>query len=78
MLVHSGSVDIGCVIFSTIVQNKTSLAYINYCLKISAVCANLVKLSRNRKDLNEITAARFSVFFLLLATEKKTPKMGQL
>ena len=42
--VHSGSVDIGCVIFSTSVQNLTSLAYVNYCLKISAVCANLVVL----------------------------------
>ena len=32
-------------------------------------------LSRNKKELNDLTA--FSVF-LLLAAEKKTPKMGQL
>ena len=44
VLVHSGSVAIGCVIFSTSVQNLTSLEYVNYCLKISAVCANLVVL----------------------------------
>jgi len=29
VLVHSGSVDIGCVIFSTSVQDLTSLAYVN-------------------------------------------------
>ena len=38
----------------------------------------LLKLSRNKKDLNDVTAAPFSVFFLLLVAEKKTPKMGKL
>ena len=38
----------------------------------------LLKLSRNKKDLNDVTAAPFSVFFLLLVAEKKTPKMEQL
>ena len=38
----------------------------------------LLKLSRNKKDLNDVTAAPFLVFFLLLAAEKKTPKTGQL
>ena len=38
----------------------------------------LLKLSRNKKDLNDVTAASFSVFFLLLVAEKKTPKMGKL
>ena len=38
----------------------------------------LLKSSRNKKDLNDVTAAPFSVVFLLLAAEKKTPKMGQL
>ena len=37
-----------------------------------------LKSSRNKKDLNDITAALFSVFFLLLAAEKNTPKTGQL
>ena len=37
-----------------------------------------LKSSRNKKDLNDVTAAPFSVFFLLLAAEKKTPKTGQL
>ena len=41
VLVHSGSLAIGCVIFSTSVQNLTSLAYVNYCLKISAIKAKL-------------------------------------
>ena len=44
VLVHSGSVAIGCVIFSTSVQDLTSLAYVNDCLKISANCVNLVVL----------------------------------
>ena len=38
----------------------------------------LLKLSRNKKDLNDVTAAPFLVFFLLLVAEKKTPKMGKL
>ena len=38
----------------------------------------LLKSSRNKKDLNDVTAAPFLVFFLLLAAEKKTPKTGQL
>ena len=38
----------------------------------------LLKSLRNKKDLNDITAARFLVCFLLLAAEKKTPKKGQL
>ena len=38
----------------------------------------LLKSSQNKKDLNDVTAAPFSVFFLLLAAEKKTPKTGQL
>ena len=38
----------------------------------------LLKLSQNKKDLNDVTAARFLVFVLLLAAEKKTPKNGQL
>ena len=37
----------------------------------------MLKLSRNKKDLNDVTAAPFLVFFLLLAVEKKTPKTGQ-
>ena len=37
-----------------------------------------LKSSRNKKDLKDVTAAPFSVFFLLLAAEKKTPKTGQL
>ena len=38
----------------------------------------LLKSSRNKKDLNDVTAAPFLVVFLLLAAEKKTSKMGQL
>ena len=38
----------------------------------------LLKLLQNKKNLNDVTAARFLVFFLLLAAEKKTPKTGQL
>ena len=38
----------------------------------------MLKSSRNKKDLNDVTAAQFSVFFLLLAAEKKTLKTGQL
>ena len=34
--------------------------------------------SGNKKDLNDVTAAPFLVFFLLLAAERKTPKTGQL
>ena len=37
-----------------------------------------LKSSRNKKDLNDVTAAPFLVFFLLLAAEKKTLKTGQL
>ena len=37
-----------------------------------------LKLSQNKKDPNDVTAALFSVVFLLLAAEKKTPKTGQL
>jgi hypothetical protein len=38
-----------------------------------------LKLSQNKKDLTDITAAPFLVlFFLMLAAEKKTPKTGQL
>ena len=38
----------------------------------------LLKLSRNKKGLNDVTAAPFLVFFLQLVAEKKTPKTGQL
>ena len=38
----------------------------------------ILKSLQNKKDLNDFTAARFLVFFLLLAAEKKTPKTGQL
>ena len=38
----------------------------------------VLKSSQNKKDLNDVTAAPFRFFFLLEATEKKTPKMGQL
>ena len=38
----------------------------------------LLKSSQNKKDLNDVTAAPFSVFFLLLAAEENTPKTGQL
>ena len=37
-----------------------------------------LKLSRNKKDLNDVTAALFLMFSLLLVAEKKTPKTGQL
>ena len=38
-----------------------------------------LKLSRNRKDLNQVTAAPFSVSFSQLPAPKKTPpKTGQL
>ena len=37
-----------------------------------------VKSLQNKKDLNDVTAAPFSVFFLLLVAEEKTPKTGQL
>ena len=37
-----------------------------------------LKSSGNKKDLNDVTAVPFSVFFLLMAAEKKTPKTGQL
>ena len=36
----------------------------------------LLKLSQNKKDLNDVTAALYLVCFLLLAAEKKTPKWG--
>ena len=38
----------------------------------------LLKSSRNKKDLNDVIAAPFSVCVLLLAAETKTPKTGQL
>ena len=38
----------------------------------------LLKSLQNKKDLNDVTAAPFSVVFLLLAAEKKIPKTGQL
>ena len=37
-----------------------------------------LKSSQNKKDLNDVAAARFLVFVLQLAIEKKTPKTGQL
>ena len=43
-----------------------------------AIKCTVLKSSRNKKDLNDVTAVLFSVCFLLLAAEKKTPKMGQL
>ena len=36
----------------------------------------LLKLSRNKKDHNDVTAAPFSVFFLLLVAEKRHQKWG--
>ena len=38
---------------------------------------HLLKSSRNKKDLNDITAAPFLVSFLLLAAEKKNAKNGE-
>ena len=37
-----------------------------------------LKSSGNKKGLNDVTAAPFSVVFLQLVAEKKTPKTGQL
>ena len=37
-----------------------------------------LKLSQNKKNINDITAAPFSMFWLLLAVEKKTPKTRQM
>ena len=37
-----------------------------------------LKSSQNKKDVEDLTAAPFSVFYFLLAAEKKTPKTGQL
>ena len=37
-----------------------------------------LKLSQNKKDLNDVTAVLFSVLSLLLAAEKKTPKTKEL
>ena len=45
---------------------------------ILAFTVYIIKLSRNKKDLNDVTAAPFLVGFLLLAAEKKTLKAGQL
>ena len=36
----------------------------------------LLKSSRNKKDLNDVTAAPFSVSFSQLPAAKKTPKNG--
>ena len=36
------------------------------------------KSSQNKEGLNDVTAAPFLVFFLLLAAEKKASKIGQL
>ena len=38
----------------------------------------VIKSLRNKKGLNDVTAAPFSACFLLLAAEKKTMKTGQL
>ena len=38
----------------------------------------LLKLSRNKKDLNDVIASPFSVSFSQLPAAKKTPKTGQL
>ena len=49
---------------------------------LSNPCPNfiqiLLKSSRNKKDLNDITAALFSVSFSQLPVAKKAPKTGQL
>ena len=37
-----------------------------------------LKSSRNKKNLNDVTAAPFSVSFSQLTAAKKTPKTGQL
>ena len=36
----------------------------------------ILKLSQNKKGLNDVTDTPFSVIFLLLAAEKKTGKRG--
>ena len=38
----------------------------------------LLKSLGNKKNLNDVTAAPFFVFLLLLVAEKKTPKTGVL
>ena len=51
----------------------------NYsCIHVKYFVLKHLKLSRNKKDLNDVTAAPFLVVFLLLAAEKKAPKTGQL
>ena len=40
--------------------------------------SQIIKLSRIKKDLNDVTAALFLVLILLLAAEEKTSKTGQL
>ena len=47
-------------------------------IKILEAVLDLLKSSRNKKDLYDVTAAQFLVFFLLLIAEKKTPKTVQL
>ena len=38
----------------------------------------ILRSSRNKKDINDVTAAPFSVSFSQLLAAKKTPKTGQL
>ena len=46
-------------------------------LRYQQKCTHL-KSSRNKKDLNDVTAALFSVSFSQLPAAKKTLKTGQL
>ena len=69
------------IIFARILSffiQQSMIFYLLGTLNLLFSQAKLLKSSRNKKDLNDVTAAPVLVFFLLLEAEKKTLKTGQL